>query len=248
MENTLINLVQELLKTNQISFDKSELSFQMQSHPSYPSSHAITGVLDHFNIENVAADIPVNSETILQLPNCFIAQGNTDQGKNLIVVDRKKQDYTIYDTKNKKEKLSENDFLKKFTGIIVALEQFEGSSSVEINFNTGAILALSTLITLTTFIFYKNTVSFYTITYLVLSLIGIITNIAIVKQELGLKTAIGDAFCSASDEKKDCDAVLTSKGAEIFKEYKLSNFSILYFIGLTLLTFFHASNPKFHTL
>ncbi len=76
-----------------------------------------------------------------------------------------------------------------------------------------------------------------------MSVIGIITSIAIVKQELGLKTTIGDAFCSAADDKKDCDAVLTSKGAEIFKGYKLSDFSILYFVGLTLLTFVQSSNP-----
>ena len=60
---------------------------------------------------------------------------------------------------------------------------------------------------------------------------------------MGLKTVIGDAFCSGTDEKKDCDAVLTSKGAEIFKGYKLSDFSILFFTGLTLLTFFQSSNP-----
>ena len=78
MKDTLLNLVQRLLRRNQISFDKEELSFQIQSHPSYPSLHAITGVLDHFNIENVAADVPINTRTLLQLPNCFIAQVNTE--------------------------------------------------------------------------------------------------------------------------------------------------------------------------
>ena len=104
MKDTLINLVQKLLKKNQISFDKEELSFQIQSHPSYPSLHAITGVLDHFNIENVAADVPQNTETLLQLPNCFIAQINTEQGKDLVVIERKGLDYTIYTTENKKKK------------------------------------------------------------------------------------------------------------------------------------------------
>ncbi len=245
MKDTLINLVQRLLKKNQISFDKEELSFQIQSHPSYPSLHAITGVLDHFNIENVAADVPVNKETLAQLPDCFIAQISTKQGKDLIVVDRKKSDYNIYNTENKKEKNSETDFLKKFTGIIVAVEQSEESTQVKQKSNISKIVAFGVLTVLASYLVFSKSKSPYPITYLILSVTGIITSIAILKQELGLKTTIGDAFCSSSDEKKDCDAVLTSKGAEIIKGYKLSDLSILYFSGITLLTLSQITNPVY---
>ena len=112
MKGTLINLVQNLLKKNQIAFDKEELSFQIQSHPSYPSLHAITGVLDHFNIENVAADVPINLTTLTQLPNCFIAQVNTEQNKDLVTVEKEGENYIIINTDNKKNKISENDFLQ----------------------------------------------------------------------------------------------------------------------------------------
>ena len=43
-----------LLRKNGIQFDKDEFLFQIQSHPSYPSLHSITGVLEHFNIDNIA--------------------------------------------------------------------------------------------------------------------------------------------------------------------------------------------------
>jgi uncharacterized membrane protein len=243
LEDTLINLVQRLLKKNQISFDKEELSFQIQSHPSYPSLHAITGVLDHFNIENVAADIPTNVETLLQLPDCFIAQINTDQGNDLVSIEKKGPNYTIFNTENKKEKISEENFLKKFTGIIVAVEQNENETQISESSNIGKYITLTTIVLLASFVAYQNTTSWYTVIFLLLSIIGIITSIAIIKQELGLKTTLGDAFCSGGDDKKDCDAVLTSKGAEVFKGYKLSDFSILYFTGLSLLTFFQISNP-----
>ena len=245
MKDSLINLVSKLLKNNKIAFDKEELSFQIQSHPSYPSLHAITGVLDHFNIENVAADVPVNKETLAQLPDCFIAQINTEQGKDLIVVDRKKSDYNIYNTDNKKEKNSETDFLKKFTGIIVAVEQSEESAQIKPKSNISKIVAFGIITILASYLVFSKSNSPYPITYLILSVIGIITSIAILKQELGLKTTIGDAFCSSSDEKKDCDAVLTSKGAEIIKGYKLSDLSILYFSGITLLTLSQITNPVY---
>ncbi|WP_422089213.1 vitamin K epoxide reductase family protein [Tenacibaculum ovolyticum] len=243
MKGTLFNLVQNLLKRNQIAFDKEELSFQIQSHPSYPSLHAITGVLDHFNIENVAADVPVKPATLTQLPDCFIAQVNTEQNKDLVTVEKEGKNYIIISTDNKKNKISENDFLQKFTGIIVAVEQSEDNLPVKTNSSIAKIIVGSALVLLASFIIYQNATSLFTPIHLILSIIGIVISIAIIKQELGLKTTIGDAFCAGTDDKKDCDAVLTSKGAEIFKNYKLSDFSILYFTGLTLLTFFQTANP-----
>ncbi|MFT7900614.1 vitamin K epoxide reductase family protein [Tenacibaculum ascidiaceicola] len=243
MKDTLINLVQKLLKKNSISFDKEELAFQIQSHPSYPSLHAITGVLDHFNIENVAADVPVNSETLSQLPDCFIAQINSDYGQDLIVVERKKSDYIIYDSENKKTNLTESEFLNKFTGIIVAVEETEDYQTTKSNSKLVKTIGFSLLAIFALFFVFNNSTSWYNTFYFLLSITGAVISVAIIKQELGLKTSIGDAFCSGTDDKKDCDAVLTSKGAEILKGYKLSDFSMLYFIGLSLLTFTQISNP-----
>ncbi|WGH76845.1 vitamin K epoxide reductase family protein [Tenacibaculum tangerinum] len=243
MKDTLINLVQKLLKKNKISFDKEELAFQIQSHPSYPSLHAITGVLDHFNIENVAADVPVNSETLSQLPDCFIAQINTDYGQDLVVIEKNDIEYIIHNSENKKEKISEDDFLSKFTGIIVAVEETENYQAPKDNTKLAKAVGFSLIIGLALFHVFNNTSSWYSTFFFLLSIVGVFISVAIVKQELGLKTSIGDAFCSGTDDKKDCDAVLTSKGAEVFKGYKLSDFCILYFSGLSLLTFIQISNP-----
>jgi uncharacterized membrane protein len=70
----------------------------------------------------------------------------------------------------------------------------------------------------------------------ILFIIGVIISIVILKQESGIETAIGNAFCSGDSEKKDCDAVLASKGAEVLKGYKLSDFCILYFATLAIST------------
>ena len=122
MNNNLTHLVQKLLKKNAIHFDHSELDFQIQSHPSYPSLHAITGVLDHFNIENVAAEVPVDQETLVQLPDYFIAQINTEKGQDLIHVERKQEHYLITNTHNQENKHTENEFLTLFTGILIVVE------------------------------------------------------------------------------------------------------------------------------
>ena len=109
MKESLTNLVQKLLNRNKIPFDREELVFQIQSHPSYPSLHAITGVLDHFNIENIALDIPATEEVLSQLPDCFIAQVHNNQGESLMVVERKESGYVVFDSENRKTEKKEKE-------------------------------------------------------------------------------------------------------------------------------------------
>ena len=243
MKDNLIYLTTLILKKNKILFDFKELSFQIQSHPSYPSLHTVTGVLDHFNIDNIAANVSVTSETLAQLPDCFIAQIRNDNQKDLVLVQKIKLAYVVYTSVSKKQKVTKNEFLEKFTGIIVAVEKADEAAFTERNLTKLKYLSAGLLCLLGSFFLSRNSLNIYPIIYLCLSFIGVIASVAILKQELGLKTTIGDAFCSGTDEKKDCDAVLSSKGAEVIKGHKLSDFSILYFSGLTILTFIQISNP-----
>lgn len=243
MKNKLSEIVGQLLSSSKLPFDRKELSFQIQSHPSYPSLHSITGVLDHFHIENIAAQIPVNIETLKQLPNNFIAQINNDKGKDLVVI-KKNDDYTFIKDITNKENLSPKQFIDKFTGIIVAVEKPEketstiSSKSAYKNFLTFILFLVVSVLLLNIDAPLLNT------SYLLLSFLGILISMAIFKQELGLETVIGNAFCGGDTEKKNCNSVLTSKGAEILKGYKLSDFSLLYFIILFLATFIQLKTTK----
>jgi len=232
--NTLNYLVAQLLRKNKIPFDKEELSFQIQSHPSYPSLHAVTGVLDHFNIENLAADVPVNVEVLLQLPDSFIAQVNTDTGKDLVVVQRVKLDYNIIYSSKKTEKVTEAAFLSIFTGILVAIEKPENEERFSNHKSWIKQTAFSITSILLVSLLFLNTTPIITLGYLAFTIIGLLMSIAIVKQEQGIETSIGNAFCAGASEKKDCDAVLSSKGANLFGDYKLSDVSLLYFSGLLI--------------
>jgi uncharacterized membrane protein len=225
----------QLLKKNNIFFDKNELVFQIQSHPSYPSLYAVTDVLEHFNIDTIAAEVPKNLETLLELPTCFLAQIETSKGKELVTVVRKKLEYFLFYTSQEKERNTEVDFLKKFTGIIVAVEKESSEKKVTLNsFNSILISALIILI-ISIFVISKPTI--LTTLFFLSSLVGVLISVSIYKQEQGMNSLIGNAFCSSSDEKKDCDAVLSSKGATVFNGYKLSDFSLLYFSGVTIATF-----------
>jgi len=244
LKNQLSEIVIKLLSRNKISFDRNELLFQIQSHPSYPSLHSITGVLDHFNIDNVAAEIPVNLETLKQLPNFFIAQVVGKKGKDLVTIKKNNDSYIIINGANKKEILNTKQFIDKFTGIIVAVEKQEKDNtpiSSKIIFRNFLSISLLVVVSI---LLINSKAPILNIYYLLLSFIGILISVAIIKQDLGQETVIGNAFCTGSTEKKDCDAVLTSKGAELIKGYKLSDFSLLYFVVLFFTTFVQLKAPK----
>ncbi len=235
MKDSLVYQTQQLLKLNKISFDKEELAFQIKSHPSYPSLHAITGVLDHFNIENLALDIPVNEETLRQLPLVFLAQIHTDKGREFAVIKNEGLDYEIISNATQKVTIPLGEFLKIFTGIIVAVEkdpeQKENQTSVN-QLLKNIVIASAVTLFLMLFLMAKPSTS--NTLFFIFSILGVYISASIYSQELGEESILGNAFCSGETESKSCDDVLSSKGAKIVKGFKISDLSIVYFIGNTL--------------
>lgn len=233
MKDTLIYQIQQLLLYNKINFDKKELAFQIQSHPSYPSLYATTSVLSHFDIDHLAMTIPVDLDTLKKLPKSFLAQINTNAEQEFVVVTKNDTHCTILTTDKKKKKHSYKEFLDKFTGIIVVVEKDEllENTTTKSNFNKALLVFSSILFISFLTISAASNSSFI---YLILCAVSIFISNAIVQQEQGNQTSLGNAFCSSATEKKDCDAVLSSNGALLFNRFKLSNISFLYFIGLTL--------------
>ncbi|MCE7996113.1 MAG: vitamin K epoxide reductase family protein [Roseivirga sp.] len=228
-QDILPSLVSRLLQKNKVAFDKKELTFQIQSHPSYPSLHAITGVLDHFKIENIAARIPTDEESLNQLPETFLAQVEND----LVVASRNKKGFQVLGSSLKAESWSVKDFLEKFGGVVVAVEQPEESLDTSKNSYQSNILPGVTGLILLTLLFISGPAP-ASIIFLILALLGTGISLTIVRQESGISTSLGNTFCSNASEKKDCDAVLNSAGATILGKYKFSDLSLVYFISLSL--------------
>ncbi len=236
MNDTIYILLIEYLKKMNIQIHKEELKFQLLSHPSYPSLHAITGVLDHFGIDNIALNVPVNEEIVAQLPNTFLAQINTEQGKEFVIAVNDELHYTII-TSNEIFKLTPAEFTEKFTGILVAVEKDE-SQLVSKGKNTWLP---NSLLIITGFLFiglfFLSEPNIVITIYFMLTFLGVYISVATIKQGQGIQTNIGNAFCTGNNEKKDCDAVINSKGANLIGSLKLSDLSLVYFLGLVITTF-----------
>ena len=236
MDTSLVYQIYHLLTRNKISIDKEELDFQIKSHPTYPSLHAITGVLDHFNINNLALDVPVDQDTLQQLPESFLARVRTPEGEDFAVVTKKNEDYELVFSKKKKSAFTLTSFLESFTGIIVAVEKTEETDTIKSTSRNYGTLLTSISLVLVFILFLTTQPTLSASLYFGLSLIGLLLSSSILKQELGFQNILGDAICSDRDEKKDCNAVLSSNGAKLFGPFKLSDLSIIYFVVLSLLS------------
>ncbi|WP_299384125.1 vitamin K epoxide reductase family protein [uncultured Lacinutrix sp.] len=234
MKDSLSFLVQSLLQKNKIKIDGEELDFQIQSHPSYPSLHAITGVLSHFDIENTAIRVPVDKETLEQLPPSFIAQIKRNEVTDFALVVKKGKNYkTIYNNKEN-ETISEAAFLEQFTGIIAAVEKDETKTTGQENTSNIQKPLVAISLALFTLLFFISNPSLSTSIYFILSLIGAGISFLIIQHDLGLSSKIVESICSQESKITNCNAVLNSKGATLYKNIKLSDVSLIYFIAISI--------------
>ncbi|WP_299223764.1 vitamin K epoxide reductase family protein [uncultured Aquimarina sp.] len=230
MKDSVIYLLYKLLKKNKIAIDEEEVKFQLLSHPTYPSLHSITGVLDHFAIENIAAKIPTDSETLSQLNSYTLTQIRNETGEHFVIFIKKKNTINLIFSREYKQTLSIEEFLKVWTGVILIIDPNENSktntSNKEPKYRT-AVSFFLVIILLGSFLLLKPELTAF-IHYL-LSFSGLLFSALIVSKELGIQSSTVNKFCNKEQKNIDCDAVLNSKGATLFNKLKLSDISIVYF-------------------
>lgn len=230
MKEQLHQILERLIAKNNIRIHRGELKLQLYSHPSYPSLHALTGVLDHFNINNLALRLPVNAETLQHLPTSWIAQIQREEGESLVLVERKKTGFKILDLEQESSVLSETDFLATWSGIALIIEKDE--QTIEAKHDLRSTISFGSLLLLAGFLFVFVLIKapyFFPSTHFLLSLVGLGLSIFIVRHELGFSSAPTNRLCNLSS-KTSCDAILHSNGATLFN-FKLSDISLFSFVA-----------------
>ena len=228
------NYLKKYLRKNFYYKLEDEILIQIESHPNYPSLYAIIDTLNFFEIENLAAKI--EKEELENLPHSFLSVVDSDTGKEIVFTEKNKNHITIEFSNGFKKKISKEEYLKIWTGIIVAIEANPIinenqllSSYKKYNAIIGGTFVLSTIL-----FFLINKVDLITgIFYYLLLLTGLIISFFLVREEMGLYNDSVSKICNAT-EKTSCKDVMSSNGAKIFKNVSLSDISILYFSSLTL--------------
>lgn len=231
MKSPIDYLLKKLLQKHEIGIDNEELEFQILSHPTYPSLHSVTGVLDHFAIKNYALEVPKSTETLDLLPTTFLA---LLEGNRYALVSKLEQDFELtLDNKNK-QRISSDLFLETWTGILVIVEEEKQEAAPKpkkINLTKVALFAAVAMLPI---IFFLSGPNLFQSLHFTLSIAGVAICVLIVQHELGLHSKVLDKFCSEEHKKSSCDAVMNSKGATLFGILKFSDIGIIYFASLIL--------------
>ena len=123
MKTAMHSLLKKLLVKNQINIHHDELKFQLASHPSYPSLHAIVGVLDHFSIPTAALKMPTTQENLELLPSSFFGVVSKETGDTLSLVEKQGKHLKITDENSPSYRLTKETFLVQWNGILLAIEK-----------------------------------------------------------------------------------------------------------------------------
>ena len=241
MENeSLYRFLKSYLSLEGYQFNAQELKIQLLGHPSYPSLHALTGVLTHLGIDNVAAQLDVSAEMLQQLPDRFLC--TLHNASNLFMASKQKEGLQISDFDQDTMTFSNEEFLKSWSGIAVLLsdEQDYNSSATQ----TSWLFTYRYLILLLVccVVFFAQTPAWQLSVHFVLSLFGLGISYLIVKQELGDVSPILKKICGNEGE-NGCSAVLGSDGSTLFNFVKLSDLSGAYFTSLIFLAIAQVYTP-----
>lgn len=209
------------LKINNYKKESFDFKDLFLSHPNYPSLYAITDTFNLLGIENIAAQVP--KEQFLDLPNSFLAY----YANEIVLIDKENALITIQKDKEGKKKISTDDFLKDWNGIVIAIEPNEVIEKQNTSFFRNKFLLIGAiLISLFLFQFVNFSIPF--VLNLGLSLVGLFISILIIDEKLNTSDGVISKICSFS-EKTSCDSVIKSEDAKLTKWLDFSDLPILFF-------------------
>ena len=125
------DLLRKFLLLNNYDINFTEFNHYFQSHPDYPNLNAVENTLNHFQIESLVLEF--ENEDLENLPDTFITllKSSTD----LVLVIKENEKVSVIDNKNKKYEINVNEFLIQWTGIVVAVEEKEKTTNIDVQYN-----------------------------------------------------------------------------------------------------------------
>ncbi len=223
----MIQAALSYLEKCNIKVSKTYVSFRIKSHPDYPSLVSLTDTLNELDIKYQAVQVDKSNYMEIDFP--FLA-----------LTKHKKVSFEIADSIKYCEK-DNGSFLNRWEGVAIKVDagqkvankrnenilKSEKISSRLQFLYTGGWTAIILLLLLNNF--EANHLSF-----IVLSLLGVVISSLIVLFKLGKTNRLTDAFCSTEAD-QSCNRVINSKGSKFSGGVDLSDISLVYF---TTLSFF----------
>lgn len=210
-----------------LKLDKQEFLFQFNSHPNYPSALAFSDTLNFMGVRNDAYEL--DKEYWDELPEEFIAIVDN----SFSLVKKAGSNYSIYSDKAKT--LNKEELHQKSSDFILLFEKEKIESKTVTSYKP-FIYAVFAII----FIYSLLNLAWFETLFNVLSLAGVYISLEIFKQKFGNTSAVIGSICGDTAAKQNinsCNKIITQDKTSILG-LKFADFSLIYFIGITVLGLF----------
>lgn len=237
----MIKLVEKYIHDNKYFPDSEEFNEYYLSHPDYPSLYAVTDTLNFFNIENIAANVPLDQFD--NLPENFISLMQTEKGDQFVYVTLNNESISYLGEDFKLKSLTKNQFLTNWKEIILVIDENENpekKKNTEANkfqWNIIFLIALGLIL----FLNFSATFYFPKLLFSIFSLLGLYLSILIMQENFGISSEITSKICGVTQtDKGGCHTVLSSNESIIYKNFTLSDICFVFFTTISILTIFQA--------
>lgn len=226
--NTNFNYLFHYLGKEDISFDKSEFLFQIQSHPDHRSLLAITDTLTFFNIDNGV--IRVEFSDLELLPNRFITLLNKTNSNPELCFIEKKENYYFITKENQTDKITLSDLEKNWSNVILLVEKPESKASNYTWFSW--ILPILCFLGFVV-ILLQFKLNLYLSLFFIFPIVGILLSIAALKDLFGTKSELINNFCNITAS-ASCESIVNSDKWKQFNFFNFSDLAIIFFTSQVL--------------
>ncbi|AZB28640.1 vitamin K epoxide reductase family protein [Chryseobacterium balustinum] len=210
---------------DQFKLDKQEFYFQFNSHPNYPSALAFSDTLNFLGLKNDAYEL--DKEYWEELPDEFIALVNN----SFSLVKKKDNVFTIYS--DKVRNIDKEELYKNSDDFVLLFEKTETIKSTSLFDFKPFIYAIFGIIILYSVFRLEWSQAVFNI----LSLIGVYISLELFNQKFGNESVVVNNICGGmanSQSQGSCSKIFSSDKTNILG-LKLSDFSLIYFLGITVL-------------
>ncbi|MFT3825206.1 MAG: vitamin K epoxide reductase family protein [Chitinophagaceae bacterium] len=231
--------VLHLLKLTGITISPKKIVSELEIHPDYPSILSISDVLAWFNVQNDVYE--VQAEELIEVPVPFIAH---TRGNEFVTVSRITADtITLSDHERDMVEVPLKEFAAIYSGVVLKAE----TPDATVPTRTGIVdklavyktpVALTCLLLVFIGIVLLSTRSFTTLTWhtallLICKTAGLITTVLLLAQSINKNNPLAQILCGGNS-KTNCNAILTSQAANVFKGLTWSEVGFFYFAGTWL--------------
>ncbi|WP_199138431.1 cysteine peptidase family C39 domain-containing protein [Pedobacter sp. ASV12] len=226
------------LKKLKVKFTNDGLQQVLEDHPEYPSLLAISDCLTEWHIPNQAYKIAKEDYSVEELEFPFIAHSAMNGGNFMLIHAIKNGKVTYSNEKHKQAIMPEEEFLKKWSGVVLHAEPNE--ESIEPNYKAQALKENFNNIKVPALLLVALGAVLLSIDYqtlqlniglvLFIKLVGLVVGVLLLMHSIDANNPLIQNLCSLGD-KNNCNAILKSDAAKVTSWLSWSEVGFFYFAG-----------------